>query len=913
MANCYFHQNIFTMTIEQYFTSEYVQDKEEIKEVNALINAVLPTFEHRILEKEAELGFDYVIEVFDSTPKKAKAEHLRRESGYSASTSTMILYVLGRVRNFIFGIDGKIPSNTNYEVEDKELGGKMDNYLIAQIDILTKLTNHYFTDGHEKSGKKGFYSGTYGVNDIFTLGWSYGVLKGYIENFKKQKEVDLLPAKNALECIERETKKKLTDYLIDLSNVDKLFEFKAGSESTAVEHAFPILRAIQLYYIHFNPDEKLAPGGGAAKAEAKSTEPVKDVPKAEIAKETKSEPAASTPALGETEGAIGSGTETEKSEAKVAENAPQAPIAAEPGAETPEESRSSQIPIQKVREHLLAKIHTFLSSYEIANSNFDASELVFALEGILLIDRRREYRSVNLGLIKRVFEVIKGSQAQSPYWRPLRPYIITPQGIGLMPLSVEIANSLLRICNLLEEKKLYYFDGYIDLFKNYTAWLKSRVVTITDESQMHVGWHSEHINMPNIIHPWETSQVILYLTSYTQNLQKHIARKSFDLSKLQRKERQPEKFEEQDYPKEKFRTFWDKVTWKYEPVRMPTPNKEIQVYDTIRKKYVDRSPSNDDKSYSMLLYGPPGTGKSTIGEKIAEALGWPLVTITPSDFLIDGGDAVELRAKMIFTTLLEQKDIVILFDEIDRLILDRDSKSYQDQSDVFQFMTPSMLVKIKELHESKKCIFIVATNYEDRIDTAIKRTGRIDDKFLILPQNKLAREEIIRTILLEKSELGKSIEMSRLEAFVDKTCLLSALDVINATKKELKRKKLSTVEELYSAFEEALIDTPSIPLKSYKNRFNSIDGSSKATQEPYKEFLILFWLKLESTNNTDELDKLFKETHDIIDAIFPAKTEIDVKKILETHLRASEFREVRDLILKYVIKAAPPEGKASGG
>ncbi len=39
---------------------------------------------------------------------------------------------------------------------------------------------------------------------------------------------------------------------------------------------------------------------------------------------------------------------------------------------------------------------------------------------------------------------------------------------------------------------------------------------------------------------------------------------------------------------------------------------------------------------------------------------------------------------------------VILFDEIDRLILDRDSKAYSEQSDVFQFMTPSMLIKIQE-------------------------------------------------------------------------------------------------------------------------------------------------------------------------------------------------------------------------
>ena len=70
----------------------------------------------------------------------------------------------------------------------------------------------------------------------------------------------------------------------------------------------------------------------------------------------------------------------------------------------------------------------------------------------------------------------------------------------------------------------------------------------------------------------------------------------------------------------------------------------------------------------MLLYGPPGTGKTGIADDLTAALRWPLVTVTPSDFIRRGEAEVEARAKDIFDALGEQEDMVVLFDEIDRLI-----------------------------------------------------------------------------------------------------------------------------------------------------------------------------------------------------------------------------------------------------
>src|SRR5262249_23912624 len=87
--------------------------------------------------------------------------------------------------------------------------------------------------------------------------------------------------------------------------------------------------------------------------------------------------------------------------------------------------------------------------------------------------------------------------------------------------------------------------------------------------------------------------------------------------------------------------------------------------------------------------------------------------------------------------LRSQEGVIVLFDEIDQFLLDRNSTLYNDQDDVFKFMTPGMLTKLQNLREAEGVIFIIATNYYERIDSAIKRRGRIDDHFLLsIPDQK---------------------------------------------------------------------------------------------------------------------------------------------------------------------------------
>jgi hypothetical protein len=378
--------------------------------------------------------------------------------------------------------------------------------------------------------------------------------------------------------------------------------------------------------------------------------------------------------------------------------------------------------VSRMRHWFAERLRHNLADHLITDSPSDAADLVFSLEGLLASGPTPDESTT-----EAVFRVLRESQTRSAHWRPVRPFITTRQGYALLPLSIEVANSLLRCCDRLDSKfpERSFFSENLALFKRYAQWLRSRLVQVNVGGVSYVGWHSEHTLSENTIDLWETSQVLVFLLLYADLLKRHVARATLIAAKLTVKRFPVNTYSPGEY--------WAKEAIPKEPL-LGFPSKR-QVYRHIEGHFV--RPTNPDNrrgtSGSMLLYGPPGTGKTGIAEDLAAALGRPLITVTPSDFLAEGPNEVEARAKVIFDALVAQSDCVILFDEIDRLLLDRDAPMYHKQSDAFQFMTPSMLVKLKELRSTDQTIFIIATNYYERIDPAARRAGRVDYQYLVMP------------------------------------------------------------------------------------------------------------------------------------------------------------------------------------
>jgi SpoVK/Ycf46/Vps4 family AAA+-type ATPase len=258
-----------------------------------------------------------------------------------------------------------------------------------------------------------------------------------------------------------------------------------------------------------------------------------------------------------------------------------------------------------------------------------------------------------------------------------------------------------------------------------------------------------------------------------------------------------------------------------------------------------------------LLFGPPGTGKTTIAEELAKALDSRLIVVTPSDFIQRGEAEIELRAKRIFKALEIQTTTVILFDEIDRMILDRDSKLYQTQSDVFQFMTPGMLTKFRDLWKQHGPLFVVATNYAERIDRAAKRSGRIDDQYLVLPPSKRRRLIILKQHLLESApQLFRRIGPPRFRDLIAPIVRATALFSVPELKSivdhviETTSDAGSTARQLCRRLTEAVEDfRPTISIESYAGRFRISEEQEfdfPTVEEPLEEFLLLLYLVVES-------------------------------------------------------------------
>ncbi len=141
---------------------------------------------------------------------------------------------------------------------------------------------------------------------------------------------------------------------------------------------------------------------------------------------------------------------------------------------------------------------------------------------------------------------------------------------------------------------------------------------------------------------------------------------------------------------------------------------------------------------SAILYGPPGTSKTKLAELIASSLGWPLLKLDPSHLTRDGLDRLHAETNRIFTMLDAGEQMVVLLDEFDELVRDRDEKGTESAS---RFLTTAMLPKLTALYNRKRVVFLVATNHVERFDPAIARDGRFDMILPVMPPSLDAKLE----------------------------------------------------------------------------------------------------------------------------------------------------------------------------
>lgn len=176
------------------------------------------------------------------------------------------------------------------------------------------------------------------------------------------------------------------------------------------------------------------------------------------------------------------------------------------------------------------------------------------------------------------------------------------------------------------------------------------------------------------------------------------------------------------------------------PVRMHTCNDRLEP---------DSQPIEKRHARSAILFGPPGTGKTSLVRVFADFIGWEYVELHASHFVAEGLGQVQKTADRIFNELSELDHTVVLFDEIDELVRERDM-----EKDAFgRFLTTSMLPKLAELWAARKILYFVATNHINYFDSAIIRSHRFDALMLVSPPSFQAKLQRLTELLSDPHDL----------------------------------------------------------------------------------------------------------------------------------------------------------------
>ena len=152
---------------------------------------------------------------------------------------------------------------------------------------------------------------------------------------------------------------------------------------------------------------------------------------------------------------------------------------------------------------------------------------------------------------------------------------------------------------------------------------------------------------------------------------------------------------------------------------------------------------------SAILFGPPGASKTYMASNLAALIGWQYVEIHSSHFVAEGLSNAQKTADGIFRRLGELDHTVVLLDEIDELVRERDvAENNSQKTDTFgRFLTTSMLPRLAELWENRKVIYFVATNHIEFFDEAIIRAQRFDAVWFVSPPSFEAKMKELKRLL----------------------------------------------------------------------------------------------------------------------------------------------------------------------
>ena len=176
----------------------------------------------------------------------------------------------------------------------------------------------------------------------------------------------------------------------------------------------------------------------------------------------------------------------------------------------------------------------------------------------------------------------------------------------------------------------------------------------------------------------------------------------------------------------------------------------------LKEEFIDilKNPlvKNSQKPSGILLSGPPGCGKTLLARAIAGEAQVPFISTAGSSFVEIYVGTGAKRVRELYAAAREEakkhplKTAIVFIDEVDAVAGSRKNNGSSEDLRTINALLHEMDGSNNKDEKDIKIITIVATNNENMLDSAFKRSGRIDLKYTIDdPRYSVkAREEIIK-------------------------------------------------------------------------------------------------------------------------------------------------------------------------
>ncbi len=219
----------------------------------------------------------------------------------------------------------------------------------------------------------------------------------------------------------------------------------------------------------------------------------------------------------------------------------------------------------------------------------------------------------------------------------------------------------------------------------------------------------------------------------------------------------------------------------------------------------------------VLFFWPPWCWKTFISRKLAEEIWYNFYEIKHSDIASPYVHWATWKIGEIFAIAKENKPSIVFFDELSWLVPKREnlnSTSQYKEEEINEF-----LIQLNDA--SKNNILVIwATNYPDRIDSAIMRSWRMDKRIYIWPPDFDARIELFKMYLKERP--NENIDYERL-ALLTENYVSSDIQVMcdNFARKALSNDlsiNMAICEDVIKSF------TPSISLEQLEYYESFVDS-----------------------------------------------------------------------------------------